>query len=73
MQEQDLRIYIVITDHDTRRDVIIKGSFDVLRAFLLGVGNVDVESFPPERDCPPLNETVPTKRKPKPTTPQTIP
>jgi len=73
---QDLKIYIVIQDPKTKQDVNITGNFEVLRAFLSGVGNFEIqsESFPARVDPSPLGETVPTatKRKTK-TIPQPIP
>jgi hypothetical protein len=35
---QDLKIYILIEDPVTKSDVSIKGNFEILRAFLSGVG-----------------------------------
>ena len=40
---QDLKIYIVIEDPNTRQDVSIKGNFEVLRAFLSGVGTLEFQ------------------------------
>ena len=39
---QDLKIYILIEDPVTKNDVSIKGDFEVLRAFLLGVGDSEI-------------------------------
>lgn len=38
----DLKVYIVIEDPKTRQDVSIKGNFEVLRAFLSGVGTLEI-------------------------------
>jgi len=71
---QDLKIYIVIEDPKTKRDISIRGNFEILQAFLSGVGSFEMQSFPARVDPSPLGETVPTatKRKPK-TIPQPIP
>ena len=39
----ELKIYIVIQDPKTRQDVNITGSLDVLRAFLSGVGTLEIQ------------------------------
>lgn len=62
---QELKIYIVIQDPKTKQDVNITGNFDVLRAFLSGVGNFEImDTAPPSS---PLNITVtqdaPQKKK----------
>ncbi len=44
---QDLKIYIVIQDPKTKQDVNITGNFDVLRAFLSGVGNFEIQDPAP--------------------------
>lgn len=54
---QDLKIYIVIQDPNTRQDVSIKGNFEVLRAFLSGVGNVEIQD--PAPTSSPLAEAQP--------------
>ena len=42
---QDLKVYIVIEDPKTRQDVSIKGNFEVLRAFLSGVGTLEIQEL----------------------------
>ena len=42
---QDLKVYIVIEDPNTRQDVSIKGNFEVLRAFLSGVGTLEIQDL----------------------------
>jgi len=73
---QDLKIYIVIEDPKTKRDISIRGNFEILQAFLSGVGSFEMQSFPARVDPSPLAERVPVpsaaKRKPK-TIPQPIP
>jgi hypothetical protein len=45
---QDMNIYIVIGDpNDARRSATIKGNFEVLRAFLSGVGNFKMQDPAP--------------------------
>lgn len=65
---QDLKIYIVIQDPKTKQDVNITGNFEVLRAFLSGVGSFEMQSEPARVDPSPLAERIPipqtAKRKP---------
>jgi hypothetical protein len=60
---QDLKIYIVIQDPNTRQDVSIKGNFEVLRAFLSGVGNFEIQDPAPMSS--PIIETKSTTDKRK--------
>lgn len=53
---QDLKIYIVIEDPKTKQDVSIRGNFDILRAFISGVG--DFEGQAAGLLSSPLNVTV---------------
>lgn len=41
---QDLKVYILIEDPKTKQDVSIKGSLDILRAFLSGVGRLEIQT-----------------------------
>lgn len=61
---QDLKIYIVISDPNSNQDVSIKGSFEMLRAFLSGVGNLEIhsESFPAHIDSLTITKRKPTKK-----------
>lgn len=43
----DLKIYIVIQDPKTKQDVNITGNFEVLRAFLSGVGTLEIQDMTP--------------------------
>lgn len=58
---QDLKIYIVIQDPKTKQDVNITGNFDVLRAFLSGVGNFEIQD--PAPTSSPLAEAQPIPHK----------
>ncbi len=58
---QDLKIYIVIEDPKTKQDVSIKGNFDILRAFLSGVGKVEIQADPPRVEA----SQIPPKEKPE--------
>jgi hypothetical protein len=69
---QDIKVYIVIENKKTGDETNISGSLELLRAFLLGVGNFEIQSFPARVDPSPLAETVPTATKTK-RTPKTIP
>ncbi len=45
---QDLKVYIVIQDPKTKQDVNITGNFEVLRAFLSGVGTLEIRDSKPD-------------------------
>ncbi|MFZ5887485.1 MAG: hypothetical protein ACOYYF_08460 [Chloroflexota bacterium] len=45
---QNLKIYIVVQDTKTKEDVNITGNFEILRAFLLGLG--ELQSIPDARN-----------------------
>jgi hypothetical protein len=57
---QDLKVYIVIEDPNTRQDVSIKGNFEVLRAFLSGVGTLEIQDL----TSPNVAQDATPKRKP---------
>ena len=59
---QDLKIYIVIQDPETKQDVSIRGNFDVLRAFLSGVGNIEIQD-PAPTPSPIIGTPITSKRK----------
>ncbi len=40
---QDLKVYIVVQDPKTKQDVNITGNFEVLRAFLSGIGTLEIQ------------------------------
>ncbi|MCX6059705.1 MAG: hypothetical protein NTW69_16335 [Chloroflexi bacterium] len=62
---QDLKIYIVIEDPKTRQDVSIRGNFDVLRAFLSGVGTLEIQDAPNSSPLAPIVPVIHSvKRKP---------
>lgn len=42
---QNLKIYIVVQDPKTKEDVNITGNFEILRAFLLGLGELQSQSI----------------------------
>ena len=42
---QDLKVYIVIQDPKTKQDVNITGNFEVLRAFLSGIGTLEIQEL----------------------------
>ena len=42
---QDLKVYIVIQDPKTKQDVNITGNFEVLRAFLAGIGTLEIQEL----------------------------
>ena len=42
---QDLKIHIVIEDPKTKQDVSIRGNFEILQAFLLGIGNFEMQNL----------------------------
>ena len=60
---QDLKIYIVIEDPLTKESASIRGNFDVFRAFLSGVGNLEDFSAAPRAS--PLNVTVTQQQETK--------
>ncbi len=62
---QDLNIYIVIRDPKTKQDVNITGNFDVLRAFLSGVGSFEMQSFPAVDPSPITQAPTATRNKRK--------
>lgn len=59
---RDLKIYIVIQDPKTKQDVSIRGNFEILRAFLSGVG---VEILDPAQIEPQPIPELPTLPKPR--------
>lgn len=60
---QDLKIYIVIQDPNTKQDVNITGDFELLRAFLSGVGSVEVQAAPIIPASIETAQPIPHKRK----------
>ncbi|MDQ3004161.1 MAG: hypothetical protein M3R47_02065 [Chloroflexota bacterium] len=44
---QNLKIYILIEDPKTKQDVSIKGNLEILRAFLSGVGKLEIQAESP--------------------------
>ena len=56
---QDLTVYILIKDPETKQDVSIKGNFEILRAFLSGVGKLEIHS-----DTAPTNPPIEVLKQP---------
>jgi hypothetical protein len=73
---QTLKVFIFVEGESGKDELRIDGNLETLRAFLLGVGNFEIQSFPARVDPLPLADPVPTatktKRKPN-TIPQPIP
>lgn len=59
---QDLKIYIVIEDPKTKRDISIRGNFEILQAFLSGVGNFEIQD-PAPLSSPLIKTAQPVKGK----------
>jgi hypothetical protein len=57
----DLKVWIVIQDPKTKQDVNITGNFDILRAFLSGVGKFEIQTDPAHVDAPSIPTNKPTK------------
>lgn len=56
---QDLKIYICIEDPKTKQDVSIKGNFEILLAFLSGVGTLDIQADPALVTALPVEDAKP--------------